>query len=358
MRERFLKNAELIVVKFGTGILTDAAKRPDEDRMRQLVSQIASQARAGREMIIVSSGAVGCGMGELKFDRRPNDLADLQACAAVGQSRLMGIYQKLFAEFGLTVAQVLLTHDDLRDRDRHLNARNSLLNLLEHGVIPIVNENDAVSYTELKFGDNDRLSAMVASLLPADLHVILTTADGLIEDFGTPQAKLLKVVEQIDARIDEMASGTTSVTAVGGMTTKIDAARIATRSGIPTVIANGHDASVLDDILSLREVGTFFVPQEGGLKGRKRWIAFFHHPKGSLIVDEGARRALREKGRSLLQVGVTECRGSFAAHSVVRVCDLDGTEFARGIARFASADIAPKQVRDDEIVHRDDLVIL
>ena len=358
MRERYLNQAELIVVKFGTGILTDASKGPDENRMRQLVSQVSDLAKAGREIVLVSSGAVGCGMGALSFTHRPTELADLQACAAVGQSRLMGIYQKLFAESGLTVAQVLLTHDDLRDRDRHLNARNSLLNLLERGVIPIVNENDAVSYTELKFGDNDRLSAMVAALLPADLHVILTTAEGLIENFGKPDARLISTVPQIDAAIDHMASGTTSVTAVGGMATKIDAARIATRSGIPTLIANGHCGTVLPDLLSGREVGTFFVPQEGKLQGRKRWIAFFHHPKGSLIVDEGARRALREKGRSLLQVGVTECRGTFAAQDVIRICDEDGTEFARGIARFASSEISPKAAREDELVHRDDLVIL
>jgi glutamate 5-kinase len=358
VRERYLNDADLIVVKFGTGILTDELKRPDENRMRMLVSQVAEQASAGREVVVVSSGAVGCGMGALNFDHRPTALADLQACAAVGQSRLMGIYQRLFAEFDLTVAQVLLTHDDLRDRDRHLNARNSLVNLLEHGVIPIVNENDAVSYTELKFGDNDSLSAMVAALLPADLHVILTTAEGLMENFGRPDARLLSTVEHIDDRIVRLASGTTSVTAVGGMITKIDAARIATRSGIPTIIANGRSATVLAEIVAATETGTFFVPQEGGLKGRKRWIAFFHHPKGSLIVDDGARRALREKGRSLLQVGVSECRGTFAAQEVVRICDEDGTEFARGIARIASTDITPGQAREDEIVHRDDLVIL
>jgi glutamate 5-kinase len=358
VRERFLKNAELIVVKFGTGILTDNSKGPDENRMRQLVSQVARLARSGREIVIVSSGAVGCGMGTLKFSQRPSDLADLQACAAVGQSRLMWIYQKLFSEFDLTAAQVLLTHDDLRDRDRHLNVRNSLLNLLERGVVPVVNENDAVSYTELKFGDNDRLSAMVASLLPADLHIILTTAEGLIENFGKPDARLLTTVDSIDARIDQMASGTTSVTAVGGMSTKIDAARIATRSGIPTLIGSGANPTILDEMLAGTEVGTFFVPQEGRLKGRKRWIAFFHHPQGSLLVDDGARRALREKGRSLLQVGVTECRGSFEADDVIRICDEDGTEFARGLARFASSAIVPGSARAEELIHRDDLVIL
>lgn len=355
MRERYLQVASLIVVKFGTGILTDAAKHPDPARMKQLVSQLADQIKAGREIVLVTSGAVGAGMGALGFDQRPNNLADLQACAAIGQSKLMATYQQLFAGFGLTAAQVLLTHDDLRDRDRHLNARNSLLNLLEHGIVPIVNENDAVSYTELKFGDNDRLSAMVASLIQADLHVILTTADGLIRNFGQPRAELIPTVENITAEIEQLARGTNSVTAVGGMITKIDAARIATRSGIPSIIANGRDETVLSN---LDTAGTFFVPQEGKLKGRKRWIAFFHHPKGHIHVDEGAKTALREKGRSLLQVGVTKCLGDFAKDEVIRICDEDGTEFARGIAQFAAKDIQPKTPREDEVVHRDDLVVL
>ena len=358
MREQHLENAGLIVVKFGTGILSDESKHPDPVRMKQLVAQVAEQVTAGREVVLVSSGAVGAGMGALGFDNRPADLADLQACAAIGQSKLMATYQQLFAEQGLMAAQVLLTHDDLCDRDRHLNARNSLLNLLEHGVIPIVNENDAVSCTELKFGDNDRLSAMVASLIHADLHVILTTADGVIENFGTSEAKLIPIVEQIDERIEKMASGTSSVTAVGGMVTKIDAARIATRSGIPSVIADGMEQGSLAGILAKMEVGTLFVPQEGKLKGRKRWIAFFHHPKGHIHVDEGAKTALRDKGKSLLQVGIIECVGDFARDEVVRVCDEDGTEFARGIAQFSAREITPKSARKDEVIHRDDLVIL
>ena len=355
MRERYLKNASLIVVKFGTGILTDGAKHPDPAQMKRLVSQLAEQIKAGREIVLVTSGAVGAGMGALEFDQRPHDLADLQACAAIGQSKLMATYQQLFAEFGLTAAQVLLTHDDLRDRDRHLNARNSLLNLLEHGIVPIVNENDAVSYTELKFGDNDRLSAMVASLIHADLHVILTTADGVIRDFGKDTAELIPTIETINSEIEQLASGTNSVTAVGGMITKIDAARIATRSGIPSIIANGHYETVLSDLAT---AGTFFVPQEGKLKGRKRWIAFFHHPSGQINVDAGAKTALRENGKSLLQVGITKCVGNFAKDEVIRICDDDGTEFARGIAQFSASEIKPKTQREDEVVHRDDLVIL
>src|SRR5215510_4423243 len=201
--------------------------------MEQLVAQVAEQCKAGREVVLVSSGAVGAGMGALGHEKRPADLAELQACAAVGQSRLMATYEKLFGAFGLSVAQILLTHDDLQHHDRHLNARNTLVRLLSHGIIPIINENDVVSFTELKFGDNDQLSALVASLLPADLLVILTTVDGVIENFGQPTARVLARIEHIDGTIERMAGGTNSATAVGGMASKIQAAKIVIRAGIP-----------------------------------------------------------------------------------------------------------------------------
>src|SRR5580658_4313232 len=188
-----------MVVKLGTGVLTDSRKQPDLAQLEQLTAQIAAQSRAGREMVLVTSGAVGAGMGALGYKKRPGQLAELQACAAVGQSRLMATYEKLFAKHNLHVAQVLLTHEDLQDHKRHLNARNTLVTLLDHGVIPIINENDAVSSTELKFGDNDKLSALVASLLPADLLVILTTVDGVIENFGAPNARTIDIIEKIDA---------------------------------------------------------------------------------------------------------------------------------------------------------------
>src|SRR6185369_14698708 len=224
MRSEFLKNASRVVVKLGTGVLTDSRKQPDPAQLEQLVGQIAQQRNAGKEIVLVTSGAVGAGMGALGYGKRPGDLAELQACAAVGQSRLMAIYAELFAEHKLSVAQVLLTHEDLEHHERHLNARNTLVTLLDHGVVPIINENDAISFTEIKFGDNDKLSALVASLLPADLLVILTTVDGVIENFGKANAKTISVIEQIDAAIEGMAGGTTSETAVGGMATKIQAA--------------------------------------------------------------------------------------------------------------------------------------
>ena len=358
MRSELFKDITRIVVKLGTGVLTDSRKQPDVGQMEQLVSQVAEQRKSGKEIVLVSSGAVGAGMGALGHERRPNDLAELQACAAVGQSRLMATYEKLFGAFGLSVAQLLLTHDDLEHHERHLNARNTLVTLLKHGVVPIINENDVVSFTELKFGDNDRLSALVASLLPADLLVILTTVDGMIENFGKANPKTISTIEQIDADLEEMAGGTDSVTAVGGMASKVEAAKIAVRSGIPLVIASGKKKDALARVVAGEEEGTLFVPQPTRLQGRKRWIAFFHHPKGALFVDEGAKKALRESGKSLLPPGVARCEGEFASGEVVRICDLNGMEFARGIAGYNSEEIRARQLKRVEVVHRDNLVIL
>ena len=358
VRIELLNNVSRVVVKLGTGVLTDAQKKPDLAQMQQLVAQMAAVRKTGKDVVLVTSGAVGSGMGVLGHSKRPADLAEMQACAAVGQSRLMATYEKLFGEFGIHVAQVLLTHDDLEHHERHLNARNTLVTLLNHGVIPIINENDAISFTELKFGDNDRLSALVAALLPADLLIILTTVDAVIENFGQPNARPVSVIEQVDEMIESMAGGTTSETAVGGMASKIQAAKIVIRSGIPLVIASGRKTSVLGDILAGQDEGTLFVPQPTRLTGRKRWIAFFHHPKGALHVDDGAKVALREGGKSLLPPGITRCEGTFVAGDVVRICDTNGTEFARGIADFGATEISAKTLARVEIIHRDNLVIL
>jgi glutamate 5-kinase len=294
----------------------------------------------------------------ISIRRVPTSQDPAQACAAVGQTRLMAMYERLFSAFHLHVAQVLLTHDDLQHHERHLNARNTLVALLERGVIPIINENDADSFTELKFGDNDKLSALVASLLPADLLIILTTVDGVIENFGKANPKTISTIGEIDERIERLAGGTDSATAVGGMASKIQAAKIVMRAGLPLVIASGKKKAVLQRVLAGEEEGTIFVPQPNKLKGRKRWIAFFHHPTGALFVDDGARKALRESGKSLLPPGVARCEGEFNAGEIVRICDLNGTEFARGIAKFSSAEIQKRQLPRAEVVHRDDLVIL
>ena len=358
MQRQSLKTAARLVVKLGTGVLTDSRKQPDPAQLEQLVAQVAALQKAGKEIVLVTSGAVGAGMGALGYEKRPGELAELQACAAVGQPRLMAMYTELFARHGLPVAQVLLTHDDLEHHERHLNARNTLVTLLGRGVVPIINENDAISFTEIKFGDNDKLSALVAALLPADLLVILTTVDGVIENFGKANPKTISKIEHIEDRIEKLAGGTDSETAVGGMASKIQAAKIVVRSGIPLVIASGKKKQVLAKILAGEDEGTLFVAATTRLQGRKRWIAFFHHPQGALFVDDGAKLALREKGKSLLPPGVARCEGEFAAGDVVRICDLNGTEFARGIARFDSAAVRARKLPKEELVHRDDLVIL
>ena len=362
MRRDLLQDISRVVVKLGTGVLTDNRKQLDPAQMKQLVAQVAEQYQASRELVLVTSGAVGAGMGALGYAKRPTELAELQACAAVGQSRLMALYDQLFGEFGLRVAQVLVTHEDLQHHERHLNARNTLVTLLHHGdraaVVPIVNENDAISYTELKFGDNDTLSALVACMLPADLLIILTTVDGVIENFGQANPRTIATIERIDAGVERLAGGTASATAVGGMASKIEAARIVMRSGVPMVIASGRKKQVLARVLAGEEEGTLFVPQPNKLKGRKRWIAFFHRPKGSLFVDEGAKRALRDGGKSLLPPGVARCEGEFQAGDIVRICDLNGTEFARGITKFGAAEVRARTLTRVELVHRDDLVVL
>ena len=358
VRSELLQQVTRIVVKLGTGVLTDSRKQPDLAQMEQLVAQVVAQRQAGKEVVLVSSGAVGAGMGALGYKKRPSDLAELQACAAVGQSRLMAIYQKLFGAHGLAVAQILLTHDDLQHHERHLNARNTLVTLLRHGVVPIINENDVVSFTELKFGDNDKLSALVASLLPADLLVILTTVDGVLENFGKANQRTISTIARIDKAVESMAGGTDSATAVGGMASKVEAGKIVVRSGIPLVIASGRKKQALARVVSGEEEGTLFVPKPTRLQGRKRWIAFFHHPEGTLFVDAGAKKALREGGKSLLPPGIARCEGDFDAGEVVRICDLDGTEFARGIAGFAASEIKGQKLQRVEVVHRDNMVIL
>jgi glutamate 5-kinase len=258
----------------------------------------------------------------------------------------------------LHVAQVLLTHADLQHEERHRNARSTITTLLRRGVIPIINENDAVSTTELKFGDNDKLSALVAALLPADLLVILTSVEGVIENFEKVNARRISVIDTIDEHVEALAGGTTSATAVGGMKSKIQAAKIVVRTGIPLVIAPGRSRTVLRQIVKGEDIGTLFSPKPARLRGRKRWIAFFHHPRGTVFVDGGAKRALMENGKSLLPPGVTRCEGEFAAGEIVSICDQQGMEFARGMAAFSAHEICDRKTARGEIVHRDDLVIL
>ena len=357
-----------VVVKLGTGVLTRGVGQLDEPRIAAVCAQLAALRARGAEVIVVSSGAVGLGMGALGLAKRPAELARKQACAAVGQSLLMQTWQHGFAPHGLTVAQVLLTHEDLRERARHLGVKATLRQLLDYGVIPVINENDTVSAAEIKFGDNDTLSALVASLIEADHLVILSTAPGLIDLKGTKQ--IVPVVEKITPEIEAMAGGTTSETAVGGMVSKIAAARIATKAGCGVFIAGGAEPDILEKLFSGRGPGTFFVPSGLPLHAKKRWLAWFQRPAGTIHINAGAAAALRERGTSLLAAGVTGATGEFAAGDVVDIV-APGAVIARGTSSFTRGEILTISGKKGdelralfpgrkhlEVVHRNDLVLL
>ena len=358
-----------VVIKLGTGVLTSGVGELDTDRIAAVCAEIAALRAAGTEVIVVSSGAVGLGMGALGLERRPKELSKKQACAAIGQSRLMQTWQAGFAPHALTVAQVLLTHDDLRVRSRYLGVQETLRQLIAYGTIPIINENDTVSAAEIKFGDNDTLSAMVASLAQAQYLVILSTAPGLIDMKGT--GEVVPVIERITPEIEAMAGGTTSETAVGGMVSKISAAKLATKAGCGVFIASGSEPQILAKLFSGRGQGTFFVPSGLPMEAKKRWLAYFQRPAGTIFVNACAVPILREQGRSLLAVGVTGAHGEFEAGDIVNIAGPDESVFARGKAAFSSNEIpvlagkhgddvaalypARKRI---EVVHRNDLVLL
>jgi len=358
-----------VVVKLGTGVLTSGIGQLNEPRIAAIAAQLAALRAQGSEVIVVSSGAVGLGMGALGLTKKPRDISKKQACAAIGQSRLMQVWQAGFAPHALTVAQVLLTHDDLRVRARHLGVQETLRQLIAYGTIPVINENDTVSAAEIKFGDNDTLSAMVASLVEADCLIILSTAPGLIDLKGS--GEIVPVVEKITPAIEAMAGGTTSETATGGMISKISAARLATHAGCGVFIASGAEPDIVPRLLAGRGPGTFFVPSGLPLEARKRWLAFFQRPTGTLHLNARAVPVLRDEGRSLLAVGVTGATGAFDVGDVVNIAGPDGTVVARGKTAFASDDISaiagkkgdavrvlyPARKRL-EVVHRDDLALL
>jgi glutamate 5-kinase len=350
LRQEILGKAQRIVIKLGTGLLTDDQNHLALEQIERLVTQIVALCQEKRQIIVVSSGAIGAGMAELGLKQRPKKLDELQAAAAIGQSKLMALYDRLFAKSGITVAQVLLTHDDLKNRTRHLNAHNTLMTLVARNVIPIINENDTVSVDEIKFGDNDLLGALTATLIDADLLVILSHVEGLLK-----QGEPVPAVADITCEIEQLAGGTNRVTSVGGMKSKIEAAKIVTRAGIPMVIASGERKGVLTDLLAGEEVGTIFVPKNAKLASRKRWIAFFQRPVGVIVLDDGALRAVRDNGRSLLAKGIASSEGQFEKGDVVSIRDKNQVEFARGLAKVGSIQI---KSASGVVVHRDDLVVL
>jgi glutamate 5-kinase len=373
IRRKILGNVKRIVVKVGSSILASVEKGLHYEVFSHLSKEISDLKRQGYEIVLVSSGAIAAGMEKLGYKTRPEDITQKQATAAVGQTRLMNIYEGYFSRYQQMVAQVLLTHDDLSHRRRFLNARNTLLTLLELGIIPIINENDTVVVDEIKFGDNDNLSALITNLIGADLLLVLTDIEGLCDSDPkvNPHARCIPLVEDIDMDMEGIVGETTSQMSVGGMISKIHAARKASRFGIPTVVAQGTKEGVLRQILKGKEVGTLILPKGEALSSRKHWIAFNPKPKGDVIVDDGAKKAIVQKGKSLLPSGVTKVRGTFDRGDLVTCLGPRGKEFARGLVNYSASELEKiKGLRShqietslgykycDEVIHRDDLVVL
>jgi glutamate 5-kinase len=371
-RQRF-KQAKRVVVKVGTSLLTDGGAGLHTAFLGRLAGEVAALRREGRELILVTSGAIGTGMLALGERERPRTIPGKQALAAIGQPRLMQAYARAFARHRLVTAQVLLTAEDIHDRGRYSHARNALLELLARGVIPVVNENDTVAVDEIKFGDNDTLSAHVTNLAEADLLVILTDVAGLYtcNPAEDGSAELLSVVERIDARIEAMACGPGGSLGTGGMATKLTAAKMVTGMGEELVIADGRRPRVLRRILAGEDVGTAFFPHGDKLASRKRWIGFALRRRGSLTLDAGAAAAVRSGGKSLLPSGIRAVEGRFSQGEAVSLLDERGREFARGLVKYGADEVRKlcgAKTRDiekllgyrttDEVVHRDDLVVL
>ena len=341
-----LKDVRTVVVKVGTNVLS----RPDGDmalgRIHGLIENLADLRRRGIKVILVSSGAISMGMNRLEFDKRPTSLQDKQACAAIGQIQLMAVYQQGFDRYQLPTAQLLLTEDDFASRTRYLNLRNTMFKLLEMGVLPIVNENDSISTSEIEepgtgkgavFGDNDELSALVASKLDADLLLLLTDVNGLYASSPDPGngEKPLSIVREITSEITAMAEDSRDERSRGGMGSKLQAITIAVQSGIPAIIVNGLTADVVRDALAGEDVGTLFLPGKR-LKSRKHWIAYASSTTGLAEINPGAREALVERGSSLLFTGTVRIEGDFKRGDVISIIDDDGQEFARGISNYDS----------------------
>lgn len=370
-RER-LQTTRRWVVKIGSALITADGKGLDRDRLRHWVDQIADLIEGDNEVVVVSSGAVAEGMKRMGWTRRPGSLHNLQAAAAIGQMGLVQAWESCFQRRGLHTAQVLLTHDDLSDRRRYLNARSTLRALVGFGVVPVVNENDAVANEELRLGDNDTLAALVANLIEADLLVLLTDQQGLYDadPRSNPAASLVASAAANDASLDGMA-GTGGQFGQGGMQTKLRAARLAARSGAATVIAYGRMENVLQRLHQGEEIGTLLTPSQEPDAARKRWLAGQLQAKGRLVLDAGAVRVLRESGRSLLAVGVREVLGDFRRGEMVACVDADGREFARGLVNYSAGEARlikgrPSSeieqilgyVDEAELIHRDNLVLL
>ena len=373
LRAEHVSSARRMVVKVGTNVLTDADGLLDEARIASVAAEVSWLAGAGKEVVLVSSGAIGAGMRALNMSGRPTLLPLLQASASVGQGMLMAQYERHFSEHGRHAAQILLTRADFDSRERYLNAANTINALLGLSCIPVVNENDSISTDELKFGDNDFLAALVTHLVRAELLVILTSVAGLYthRPSGSAAPEVVDVVEKVDDGVKGLAYSERTPGGIGGMESKLDAARIATEAGEAAVIADGTEDGVLRRIASGAKVGTLFVPAQTRLSSYKRWLRFTSRPRGSVRVDQGARRAVERRGKSLLPSGVVGVTGSFQPGDAVRIEDASGEEFARGLSNYSSDEIEQIMGRQthqieaalgykyyDEVVHRDNLALL
>jgi glutamate 5-kinase len=372
IRKQIFSRAKKLVVKVGTGVLTAERGGLDRERMRKLADQIAQLRTLGYSTILVSSGAIGAGMAELRMTERPTSLPQLQAAAAVGQSKLMAVYDECLKKHGLSAAQILLTRVDFEDRTRYLNARNTIWALLRLGAVPIINENDTISVEEITFSDNDILSAFVTNLLRADALIILSVVDGVFRTTAPGgQQEVIDLIEHVDDEVKGLSNGNVSSRGKGGMDSKLEAAGIATHAGEVALVANGKTDDILLKIVRGEKVGTLFLPVKAKMASRKRWIGFTSKPKGVIHVDAGAAEALMKKGRSLLASGIRAVTGDFQKGDVVSIFDAQDLEIARGLVNYSSQEIdrikglktsAMAKVLGaktyDEVVHRDNLALL
>lgn len=373
MRDEILKQAKRIVVKIGSSLVSSREAGLQPERIDRLADEIAALRSSDRELLIVSSGAIVSGIKKLALKDYPKSLPVKQAAAAVGQSRLMWAYEKSFERLGLRVAQILLTHQDLADRRRFLNARHTLAALIDFGVIPIINENDTVSVEEIRVGDNDSLAAEVAHLVDADLLVILSDVDGLFTEDPrkNPSAQLIPVIGEINDDIERRAGVSTTFEGTGGMATKVRAAKKVGEYGVATLILNGQRAGLLPTVLNGGDGGSLFLAKERRLTSRKHWIGYTLRPRGTITLDQGAVEALAKRGKSLLASGILNVTGLFEAGDPVSCLDQDGKEFAKGLVNFSSdilgkikglrtaeiqQQLGPQEY--EEVIHRDNLVIL
>jgi len=372
-RKKFISEVKRVVLKIGSSMLTDSDGNLLDARFGDIAEQVSGLREKGIEVIIVSSGAIASGMKKLGIEDRATDIHTKQAIAACGQSSLIWSYEKAFSRFNINVAQILLTHNGFSDRKRFLIARKTVQRLLEMGIIPVVNENDTVAIEEIMIGDNDNLAALVTSLTEADLMILLTNIDGIYKEDPrkNKNAEFIPVIIEVDDEIENIDGGTTGKTTTGGMKTKIEAVKKASAFGVASVVANGENSEAINKIFSGEDYGTFVMPSQDKLRARKHWIAYNLKASGEIVLDQGAKEAISNKGKSLLPSGINKVQGSFGFGDCIICLDESGEEVARGITSYSSeelqkiAGVKTTEIEkilgykySDEVIHRDDLAVV